>query len=280
MPGNLVRPYRPRHRPPDGPSGAPERGNRKEGDDEIEPIWAAPAPRTRAGYFWLGRRGGTSMTTISQFDEHIRRLTGEHPESRPFICDGSPFDCEVAEIGINPGTPTPFWPHWSASRGLFDKQAWLNDYLDRHGKFGPTRRNIDLFSQALHPLRCLELNVYDRFASRSAQLAPNLRTTHVLDYLLEALRPRLVLVHGDPPAEHLSRLFGVTLVKERFVPVAYRGVRLEVFQAKGHFMKVSKDYVRELASTFNQRARTAANHSLNRTHCGMRLKARHFILGL
>ena len=26
--------------------------------------------------------------------------------------------------------------------------------------------------------------------------------------------------------------------------------------------------------------RVTPNHSLNRTHCGMRLKARHFILGL
>ncbi len=29
-----------------------------------------------------------------------------------------------------------------------------------------------------------------------------------------------------------------------------------------------------------QRCSVRPNHSLNRTHCGMRLKARHFILGL
>jgi hypothetical protein len=29
-----------------------------------------------------------------------------------------------------------------------------------------------------------------------------------------------------------------------------------------------------------QHMKTRPNHSLNRTHCGMRLKARHFILGL
>lgn len=51
------------------------------------------------------------MLTIHEIDSRIRQLTGEHVESRPFVCYGSPIGCAVAEIGINPGTSTPFWPH-------------------------------------------------------------------------------------------------------------------------------------------------------------------------
>lgn len=134
----------------------------------------------------------------------------------------------------------------------------MADYLSRHGKFGPTRRNIDLFTESLYPVRCIELNLYDRFSPRAAGLSSDLKRTNVLDYMLEAVRPRLVLVHGDDPAEYLSQLFRVGLVKDRFIPVKYRGIELEVFQAKSHFMKVSKDYVRQLASIFVQRAQSAA----------------------
>lgn len=195
------------------------------------------------------------MTSIVNIDDQIRRLTAGHIESRPFICSGTPVGCAVAEIGINPGTPTPFWPHWSIARG-FDKDGWLTDYLTRHGKFGPTRRNIDLFSRSLYPIRCIELNLYDRFSPRAADLPLELRRTDLLDYMLEAVRPRLILVHGDAPAEYLCQLFGTQLVKDRFTPVRYRDLSLDVFQARSHFMKTSKDYVRDLASTFAQRVET------------------------
>jgi hypothetical protein len=195
--------------------------------------------------------------TNSQIDRRIRELTGEHPESRPFVCAGSPFGCAVAQIGINPGTPTPFWPHWSVEKG-FDKPSWLKDYLQRHGKLGPTRRNIDVFSEALRPNRCIELNLYDRFSPRLSGLAKELRRTDVLDFVLECVRPRLILVHGDDPAAYLAELFGTRLVKDAFTPVRYRSLQVEVLQAKSHFMKVSRDYVRELASRFSARLQTAA----------------------
>jgi hypothetical protein len=197
------------------------------------------------------------MLITAEMDRTLRQLTGEHRESRPFVCSGSPIGCEVAEIGINPGTPTPFWERWSTEAG-FDKAGWLKDYLERHKKFGPTRRNIDLFCEALRPLRCIELNLYDRYSPRLSDLAQELRRTEVLDYMLEVARPRLILVHGDDPAKYLSQLFGTTLVKDAFTPVRYRGLQLEVLQAKSHFMKVGKEYVHGLASRFTQRLQAAA----------------------
>jgi hypothetical protein len=194
-----------------------------------------------------------SLHTLTEIDRRIRALTGEHPESRPFVCTGSPVGCAVAEIGINPGTPTPFWNHWSVESG-FNKTAWLQEYIRLHGKYGPTRRNIDLFCESLQTVRCIELNLYDRFSPRSADLPQSLRRTDVLDAMLQLVKPRLVLIHGEAPAGHLSQLLNVQLKKDAFVKVRYRGNELEVLQAKCHFMKASKEYVRQLAETFAKRA--------------------------
>ena len=48
------------------------------------------------------------------------------------------------------------------------------------------------------------------------------------------------------------------MTKDCFSSVRYRGIELDVFQAKSHFMKVSKDYVRQLASAFVLRTQAGA----------------------
>ena len=73
------------------------------------------------------------MSAIKEIDREIRRLTGEGDLSRPFLCHGSPIGCDVAEVGINPGTDTPFWPYWNSKTGC-DKDSWLADYLCRNGR--------------------------------------------------------------------------------------------------------------------------------------------------
>src|SRR4051794_23235654 len=100
-------------------------------------------------------------------DTEIRRLTGANPLSRPFLCDGSPVGCKVAEVGINPGTDTPFWPYWSVEGGC-DKRGWLDDYMRRHGRLKSTRDRLEVLCRALAPVRCLELNLYHHYSSCEA----------------------------------------------------------------------------------------------------------------
>jgi hypothetical protein len=49
-----------------------------------------------------------TLCTLHGIDREIRRITGAAAQSRPFLCRGSPLGCEVAEVGINPRTDTPF----------------------------------------------------------------------------------------------------------------------------------------------------------------------------
>jgi hypothetical protein len=67
------------------------------------------------------------VTTLVEIDREIRQLTSENALSRPFLCTGSPIGCDVAKVGINPATDTPFWPNWNVRLGC-DKQGWLHDY--------------------------------------------------------------------------------------------------------------------------------------------------------
>lgn len=193
------------------------------------------------------------MISDEEIDREIRRLTGEEPLSRPFLCHGSPIGCEAAEVGINPGTDTPFWSHWSIKTGC-NKEGWLADYRERNdGRLKPTRDRIEFLCQALEPLRCLELNLYHHYSQNEVSLAREHRDTGLFDFMLKAVRPRVLLVHGRKPVGHLERILDISIVKDRFTSALYRGLSIEVFAAERHFSRVSREYVRSVGAQIKAR---------------------------
>jgi len=192
------------------------------------------------------------MTTLEDIDREIRRLTGENDLCRPFLCPGSPIGCEVAEVGINPGTDTPFWPYWNVQSGC-DKEGWLSDYLQRHGGLNPTRDRIEVLARNLAPLRLLELNLYHHYSPDLNSLGREHRDTELFDYMLEIANPRILVVHGDKPAKHLECLLGVSLPKTQFTPAAYRGKLVDVYRAIRHFKSVSRNYIASIADEIKKR---------------------------
>lgn len=132
---------------------------------------------------------------LGQFATELRRLTGEAEDIRPLLCRGNPFACEVALVGANPGTTTPFWPHWSNAGGV-DKDGWLAAYRKQHdGKYGRSRAAIERFLP-LVKAPVIELNAHARQSARLSQLAAANRTVDVLAYVFRAVRPRVVLCAG------------------------------------------------------------------------------------
>ena len=186
------------------------------------------------------------MTTLASIDARIRKLTREDPLSRPFLCDGSPLTCQVAEVGINPGSTAPFWPHWSVTTGC-DKEAWLRAHRRLHGRRTRTRESLEVFLDALKPLRCLELNLYDHYSPEERALPEDKKSTRVFDYMLSVAKPQLLLVHGDTPTVHLQSLLGVYPRKDCFTEVSYQGVAFELYRAAKHFRVVTYDYARQVA---------------------------------
>ncbi len=173
---------------------------------------------------------------IAALDRELRALAGE---GRPFLCQGSPFGCTVFLVGINPATDTPFWPYWSLDRGC-DKDGWLQAYRDKHGRLRPTRERIERLCNAMSPTRALEANVFHLPSDREADLTEDRRSTVVFDYLLRALQPRVMFVHGRSAIEHLERLTHNTFKRGEFTPAQYLGLRFDVIA--GHHLSYQWSY--------------------------------------
>jgi len=184
---------------------------------------------------------------LSEFDRTIRELTGEHPEARPFLCEGSPFGCDVFLVGLNPVTPTPFWPYWRLPYGCHKKE-WLGDYRDylvRSGDRGsPTRERIESIFKGVAPVRCLETNVFPYRSPNQGSLTINQRDPRVLDYLLRVLAPKVVFAHGGCAVTHFERLTGRPLPHDEFTSVTLSGIRMEIITGQ-HLRRVPEGWTYE-----------------------------------
>lgn len=188
------------------------------------------------------------MPPLLELDAGLRRLFPEDFPGRPFICDGSPFDCAVALVGINPATPTPFWPFWNVDTG-FDRHAWIAHYLKLHGRFKPTRARIELFNRLLEPHKCIELNVFAHFTSNERELTPSQRNSEVFKYLLKSVKPRVLVLHGQTASIQLGRLLGIRSFKvNEFTRTESNGAPVDILLCKRHFSRASYSYVEHAAA--------------------------------
>jgi hypothetical protein len=131
---------------------------------------------------------------LEEFDKQIRELTP--PDSRPFLCEGSPLDCELFIVGNNPGTETPFWDFWELPYGCH-KDRWLADFWRRHaGKQKPVRTNMEIIIAELGDIKYLETNAYAPWSKWVSDLKGSKLSTVVYEYLLQTIRPRLIFAHG------------------------------------------------------------------------------------
>ena len=154
--------------------------------------------------------------TLQNFEEQLRDLIGAPTDLRPFVCDGSPLACRAFIVGFNPATAmsADFWQFWRSGYG-FDKAAWFSAYKidrrDRPLKLGKTRRNatsntrrvIDLILEEANPIRCLETNIYSAPTEQATDLPSRKRITAPFDFLIAAIKPRVIITHGADAAEHI-----------------------------------------------------------------------------
>lgn len=149
------------------------------------------------------------MTTIETFERELLALIGKPTKMRPFVCDGSPLECQAFIVGFNPATAMSedFWKFWDTGRG-FNKAAWLDAYKKerqlrplrpgqtRRNVVSRTRRGIEWVVEDASPIRCLETNIYAAPTERAADLALEQRLTAPFDFLLKKIKPRVILAHG------------------------------------------------------------------------------------
>jgi hypothetical protein len=210
-----------------------------------------------------------AMTTLNSIEQALRHLLKPEHASRPLLCDGSPIGCEVAIVGINPGTDIQLWPYWSTVSGC-NKDAWLTTFWQNPANVRKsTRRRIEDLIEGLKPLRCLELNIYPYVSRKEAELAKELQDISVFDFLLRTIKPKLLFVFGNTPIKELQTLLNASaLPKGDFTPCTYKGAQFEVY-AETHLSRGwSKDRVRSLGLALKNHILTNSTHSsgLNEQH--------------
>ncbi len=168
------------------------------------------------------------MNNLDSFAKDLGQLIGRPTDLRPFVCNGSPLACEVFIVGLNPASPmkTNFWEFWDSATG-FDKERWLDVYVAERAarplKPGKTRRNvvsnsrrvIEWMISSLGPIRCLETNIYSAASEEIRDLDRERRITAPFDFLLERIKPRVLVVHGDAIKHVRRRSLPMTLIETK-----------------------------------------------------------------
>ena len=157
----------------------------------------------------------STQPDVFAFDQEIRRLTGD-AKGFPFLCNGSPFNCDIFLVGINPATETPFWDCWSLENGC-NKVEWLKLREKMYGRPGPTRRRIQCIFSGASPARVLETNIFHRASKRESHLSKADRRPVVFDFLLKALQPRVIFVYGRSAIKHLEERTKTSLKHGEFI---------------------------------------------------------------
>ena len=141
---------------------------------------------------------------LREFDHRLREVLGAEQGVRPFVCEGSPLQCRILVVGLNPATELEFWSFWNPAAG-FDKHRWYELYLrTRGGKPSPTRKKIESFVQSVAPISCLETNIFAKPTKDYKSLGQQSRVTGPFDFLLRTIQPRAMLVHGADAVRHIQ----------------------------------------------------------------------------
>lgn len=157
--------------------------------------------------------------TLNEFELKLAELIGRPTDLRPFVCDGSPLACEVFLVGFNPATvlQADFWQFWRPGYG-YDKTAWFQRYLDeraakplkpgrtRRQKVSATRRNMECFIAGAAGVRVLETNIYAAASDDMKSLDPASREVAPFRFLLDIIKPKVIVVHGKPAVEVVAKL--------------------------------------------------------------------------
>lgn len=138
---------------------------------------------------------------LNDFERGLAAIIGRPTSMRPFVCDGSPLDCQIFLVGIEPATALPedFWSFWRPGRG-YDKAAWQQAYQAERRRLGkgtsPTRRNSEAFLRGAGGVKVLETNVFAAPRPRYSRVGTG--GTEAFDFLLKSVRPKVLFVHGTP----------------------------------------------------------------------------------
>ncbi len=181
------------------------------------------------------------LSVNQKFEFKLKSVIGESTDLRPFVCDGFPMECEIFIVGYNPATEMSqsFWEFWNSDTG-FNKTAWFEAYkrerIDRPLKPGRTRRNlisptrqrIEWITEFASPIKCLETNIYSKATEKAKDLSIIDQEDEVFKFLLQEIRPKVMLLHGLKTLEHLRKIAHLQTELSRMMVFTKNSVQVKV----------------------------------------------------
>jgi len=180
------------------------------------------------------------MVTIADIDRAITELIPIAHPSRPFLCEGSPLGCRAAIVGINPGTKTELKSHWKLPHGC-NRNGWIKEFeSDPLNSRKTTRPCIEKLMAELAPIRCLELNLYPYYSPTEDDLEDRLKDARFFEFILDAVKPRVMYVFGKSAIEHLRSFFRLKdLPRGEFIRHRTEALTVDIY-ADSHFSWYAK----------------------------------------
>lgn len=209
------------------------RDGRSLGEDVVKKALTA-LPKTGMVSFNIraASAAGVDFVTLKSFREGLEPLM-PNPGARPFTCDGSPLECRIFIVGLNPRTRLDedfFDRYWKDDYG-FLRKVFEKDYRKKKSDPSQTRRRIDHFVEAASPVPCLETNIYAVPTENESELNKLKRkdknttiNTAILEYLVKTLRPIGIFVHTKKPVEFFQELSGCNPIPDD------KPKRVEIFE--------------------------------------------------
>lgn len=199
----------------------------------------------------------------NDLEKRLESLQIDNP--RPFICKGSPLDCTVFIIGINPATESnDFWHYWNDKIG-FDYNNWFEAYKKsrrerKKREISNTRRNLNIINEELakEKIKVLETNLYTKATARAKELQDIDKNTKILDFLLQTIKPKLLVTHGKDVKKAMNIKIGkdLDLSKEKFTEVTLHDIKLDVFPIQHLSYQFSKEKAENLSQIIVERLKS------------------------
>ena len=167
---------------------------------------------------------------LLDFDKKLKKVSGE--TGRPFICNGSPLDCNVFIVGLNPVVDNSFWDNWNPHQGGFHKKNWLEMYDQKRDKRTTTRNRLESFWHKFNKsdsTQLLETNLYRANSNRANEIPKKDKDSSVFNFLLQVIEPNVIIGHGKNISRYLWHLSGCPFEKKTWCETEIWGFKTNIY---------------------------------------------------
>lgn len=164
---------------------------------------------------------------LQEFDKKLQKQ--EIGTGRPFVCNGSPLNCEVMLVGLNSAVKGIFSDYWQPENGGFYKEKWFEAYKSERKSDGKkptqTRQKIECLFKKIqqhnngsrHQIKLLQTNLYCQQSSSFNKLNDEDKDSSLFNLLLKAIQPKVIISHGKAINVYLWNLIGCNFKKNEWL---------------------------------------------------------------